>query len=381
MIFDRAFVRELATVNGAAFIAIAAIVLTTRLIRLLGQAAEGQIPIDAVAAFLGLFLLGTLPMLLSLTLFVSVLLALTRSWRDSEMIVWLSSGVPLVSWLRPLLTFAIPQIAVIAVLTIVIAPWLEKMEDRFRSSLEARDDITTVSAGVFGETGSKDRVFFVEAVGRSGAAENVFVGSAKPELADITVGRSGHTETAPNGDRFIVLQQGAHYERLPGDQAYRVTEFERYETRVQTKELAAPVLGAKTQTTWALIKEGGRSSLGELLWRFGVPVCALMLVLIAIPLSIVDPRARRSGNLVLALLFYIVYLNLLSIANTRVAQGQLGFKTGFLLAHGTMVMLALVLFIRRAHLTWLRRTAVSLSSKGRSGRSKPGVFPFREDSC
>ena len=92
MIFHRALLREFASLAGAVFMTLFAIALTTRLIRLLGQAAGGKIPTDAVIAFLGFFALGALPVLLSLTMFISVLLTLTRSWRDSEMVIWFGSG-------------------------------------------------------------------------------------------------------------------------------------------------------------------------------------------------------------------------------------------------------------------------------------------------
>ena len=119
MIFHRALLREFASLAGAVFMTLFAIALTTRLIRLLGQAAGGQIPTDAVIAFLGFFALGALPVLLSLTMFISVLLTLTRSWRDSEMVIWFGSGLSLTAWLKPVMLFALPQIAVIAALSLV----------------------------------------------------------------------------------------------------------------------------------------------------------------------------------------------------------------------------------------------------------------------
>src|SRR5262245_35075189 len=127
MIFQRALLREFASLAGAVFMTLFAIALTTRLIRLLGQAAGGRIPSDAVLAFLGFFALGTLPVLLSLTMFISVLMTLTRSWRDSEMVIWFSSGQSLTAWLKPVMIFALPQIAVIAALTMFISPWAAQM--------------------------------------------------------------------------------------------------------------------------------------------------------------------------------------------------------------------------------------------------------------
>ena len=91
MIFHRALLREFAGLAGAVFMALFAIALTTRLIRLLGDAAGGKIPSDAVVAFMGFFALGALPVLLSLTMFIAVLLTLTRSWRDSELVIWFTA--------------------------------------------------------------------------------------------------------------------------------------------------------------------------------------------------------------------------------------------------------------------------------------------------
>jgi lipopolysaccharide export system permease protein len=48
-----------------------------------------------VVALLGFGAISYLPVLLSLTLFVAVLMTLSRWYRDSEMVVWLASGIPL----------------------------------------------------------------------------------------------------------------------------------------------------------------------------------------------------------------------------------------------------------------------------------------------
>src|SRR3981189_3293216 len=109
MIFHRPLLREFAGLAGAVFMTLFAISLTTRLIRLLGQAAGGTIASDAVLAFLSFFALGAAPALVSLPRFISVRLTLTRGWRDSEMGIWFGSALPLTAWLRPVMMFALPQ--------------------------------------------------------------------------------------------------------------------------------------------------------------------------------------------------------------------------------------------------------------------------------
>ncbi len=355
MIFHRALLREFAGLAGAVFMTLFAIALTTRLIRLLGDAAGGKIPSDAVVAFIGFFALGALPVLLSLTMFIAVLLTLTRSWRDSEMVIWFTAGMPLTAWLKPVMLFALPQFAVILVLSLFISPWAAQMGEQYTTRIAQRDDVSRVEPGVFGETGNKERVFFVESVSNeSSSVQNVFVSSVQQQRTGISMSRSGRTETAANGDRFIVLENGRRYDSLAGEAEYRVTEFGSYAARIDTKEGAKPAPTQKTLPTWGLIENPSSVNLGELLWRIGVPVSALVLVMLAIPMSFVNPRAGRSANLLFALFTYVVYSNLLSVSQARVAQGRLDFGFGWWIVHAGMIVLLVFMFAQRMQLIRLR---------------------------
>src|SRR5205085_10511787 len=109
-----------------------------------------------------------------------------------------------------------------------------------------------------------------------------------------------YVERAENGDRFLVLLNGRRYEGNPGEADFRVMEFGRYETRIDAKEGVAPSETQKSRSTLALVKAPTNVNLGELVWRMGVPLSALILALLAIPMSFVNPRAGRSMNLLFA---------------------------------------------------------------------------------
>ena len=351
MIFQRALLREFANLAVAVFLALFLIALTTRLVRLLGQAAGGKLPSDAVIAFLGFFALHVLPILLSLTLFVSVLLALTRSYRDSEMVIWFNSGLAPTAWIKPVLAFAAPLVVVIAALSFFISPWAASKSEQYRSRLNARDDLSRVEPGAFGESRAGRRVYFVEAVaGDQSSVRNVFINTRQHQRDGVMMSSRGYTETAANGDRFLVLVEGRRYEGTPGAADFRLMEFERYGTRVQTREGDEPEATNKSMATLALIEAPTRQNLGELVWRIGIPVSALVLALLAIPLSFVNPRAGRSVNLLFALLAYMTYSNLISVSQARVAQGKMAFGAGLGLVHAVMVVLLIVLFVYRQSL-------------------------------
>ncbi len=348
MIFQRALLREFGNLALAVFATLFAVTLTTQLIRLLGQAASGQVLTEGVLALLGFSALNYLPVLLSLTLFVTVLMALSRSYRDSEMVIWFSAGQSLTAWVKPVLTFALPLVGLIAALSLFLSPWAVDKSDEFRRRMESRDELSRVAPGVFREAGNADRVFFVEEVaGDQTRVQNVFVSQMEQGRLGILVSKRGFKETAANGDRFVVLLDGRRYEGVPGTPAYRVMGFERYAMRVETSEGHADQVSTKAMATPELIEVRSNASLAELLWRISLPVSALILALLAIPLSFVNPRASRSINLVFALLTYMVYSNTVSIVQAWVASGRLGFQTGWWVVHAGMLLLLSLLFWRR----------------------------------
>lgn len=348
MIFQRALIREFGNLALAVFATLFAVTLTTQLIRLLGQAASGQVLSEGLLALLGFSSLNYLPVLLSLTLFISVLMALSRSYRDSEMVIWFSSGLPLTAWIRPVLFFSGPLVALIAVLSLFLSPWAVEQSELYKRQLDHRDELSRVAPGVFREAANSDRVFFVEAVaGDETNVQNVFITQMQQGTLGVMVSKRGFKETAANGDRFVVLVNGRRYDGTPGAADYRVMDFERYAIRVETRESAVELVSTKAQSTIKLLADRTNPNLAELSWRLGLPISALLLALLAIPLSFVNPRASRSVNLVFALFTYMVYSNLLSIVQAWVSQGRLAFETGWWVVHAVMLVVLVFLFHRR----------------------------------
>jgi lipopolysaccharide export system permease protein len=354
VIFQRALLREFGNLALAVFAALFAITLTTQLIRLLGQAAVGQVLSEGVVALLAFAALNYLPVLLSLTLFNSVLMTLSRSYRESEMVIWFGSGLSLLAWVRPVLLFASPLVVLVAVLSLFLSPWAIGKAEEYRRQMNLRDEVSRVAPGVFREAGSADRVFFVEGIaGDQTNVQNVFIAQMRQGTLDITVSRRGYRESAENGDRFVVLLDGRRYEGVPGDLDFKVMDFQRYAMKVETRETPAEEASTKAMSTIALVQAPSNSRLAELLWRIGLPIASLILALLAIPLSFVNPRASRSVSLFFALFTYLVYANLLSMVQAWVSQGRLGFNTGWWTVHAGMLGVLVLLFHRRLRVGWL----------------------------
>jgi lipopolysaccharide export system permease protein len=349
MIFQRALRRELISTAGAVFTTLFTIIITVMLIKILGQAAGGQIASQDVVALIGFQSLNYMPILLILTGYISVLLVVTRSYQDSEMVVWFASGQSLVRWIQPVLWFGLPIIVLTTILSFVATPWANSQSAQYRERFEKREDISRVSPGKFQESAAANRIFFVEGLsGDSSKVKNVFVNTQQDGKNSIVVAKEGNVELDKNGDKFLILSQGRRYDVLSTQNEFRVMEFERYGVLVASSSQAVSGdKSARALPTADLLKDRNGFNMGELLWRLSLPLMALILMLLAIPLGFVNPRVGRSGSLVIALLLYITYSNVVSIFQASVVQGRTSFGLAWWPMHLAVLIIICLLFLWR----------------------------------
>lgn len=354
MIFKRAIVAELANSAGAVFTVLFSIAFSVVLVRILGDAAGGRIDSQAVFAIVALTALTYLPTILTLTVFVSVLITVSRAFRDSEMVVWFASGQSLLAWIGPVLRFAAPVIALNLLLALAVTPWANRQIVESKKRFEMRDDVSKVAPGRFVESGTAQRVFFVESVDFDDATvKNVFVSHRSQGREGVIVAASGIIEVREGGDRYLVLSRGRRYEGIPGQAEYRMLEFERYAIRLDIRpDEPLAEMAARARPTLQLWRERTTWSLAELLWRVGLPVVTFTLALLAVPLGYINPRIGRSSNLIIAILAFMIYNSTMSVVQAWVQQGRLPFAIGVWLTHAAVLAVVVLLFMRRVY--WQR---------------------------
>ena len=362
MVFRRSLVRELSITAVGLFLILLGILFTNLMLRLLARAAGGTIAPEGILALLGFNALFYFNILFSVALFVTVLLTLSRWYRDSEMIVWLTSGQSILAWLKPILLFAAPFLVAIVVLSLWLSPWAEQRRLEYERQLESRDEVSLLAPGLFKEFRHARLVVFIESINSfDGTIHNIFLHSLDDGKDVTTVARSGYLEDAPNGDRFIVLKDGRRYEGQPGSADFRSVEFERFGRRIEPAEVRTAPLSLKALPTGLLLASSGAPERAELFWRLSVPISALLLVLLAVPLSYVNPRMGRSFNLITAAFMYTVYNNCLNIVQSFIAQGRLPMLAGLILIHSIAAAVIVLLFWNRLAIGGLFRRRLAYS--------------------
>jgi lipopolysaccharide export system permease protein len=349
MIFHRALRRELVSSAGASFTVLFSILMTWTLIKILGQAAGGKVAPGDVIALIAFAALNYLPIVLIFTSFISVLMVVTRIYKDSEMVVWFAAGVSLTRFVKPVFMFALPLVLLTGALSFYATPWARSKSAEYIDRFAKREDLQKVSPGQFKESSSANRIFFVEGVsGSSAVVRNVFVNQVDAKGTSVVVASEGVVETLPSGDRHLVLKNGRRYQGKPGDADFQSMEFERYSMRVsQQASETGGEKEAKTLPTMELIAAGTNPAKGELSWRMSLPLACLALSMLAIPLGFVNPRAGSSINLILAVLIFFTYNNLINVIESGIRRGSFSFGMSWWPLHLVMTLATLALFAWR----------------------------------
>jgi lipopolysaccharide export system permease protein len=326
-------------------------------VRTLSLASRGTVNPEDILMVMGYAVIGYMPLLLTLSLFIAIVGTLSRMYRDSETVIWFGAGRGLSAFLGPLFRFAWPILLVVTVLALVVWPWANGQTEQLKDRYGRRGDLERVAPGQFQESASGTRVFFLDKdTPDNKSGKNIFIATNEHGRETVTAAKSGKVvDIGPN--QFLLLGNGQRLEApSTGPREIRISEFEEYAAKVGSTDPAArDNVPAKAKSTLTLIGDPTRVNLGELGWRLGLAFAAINFIVIAVIVSNVNPRAGRSGNLIFALFAFVVYYNLVNIGQSWVSTGRASFA-GFTLALHGGVLLGSVLWLAKQHNNWGLRT-------------------------
>jgi len=341
MLFHSSIRKELARSFGATLIVLVTIVMTMMLIRTLGQASSGSVNPTEISLVMGYTMLGHLPTVLTMSLFIACVGTLSRMYLESEMVIWLVSGRGLRALLKPMIRFAWPMLVTVSVLVLLVWPWSNQQITELKERFERRGDLERVSPGQFQESANGLRVFFIDKESvENKQGKNVFISSNERGKQAMTSAKEGHIETVKD-DRFLMLSIGQRVEQTLGEAELKVSEFKVYGSRISQDVKVAELTPPKATHSLRLIQNPTPSNLGELAWRLGLALAAFNLLVIALAVTSANHRVGRGGNLALALFIFVVYYNFINLGQSWISAGKVEFLPYLVVLHGGIFSLAM----------------------------------------
>lgn len=347
-ILDRYIFREIAQSWIAVTVVLLFILLTNQFARVLGDVAKDKLPKDAIFQIIGLTGLQYLTILVPIGLFLAIMLALGRLYRDSEMPAMMACRYGPADIYRPLFWLMLPLALGVGWLAMEVGP--RAMTEIERIGLEARRqaDLASIEPGRFMTGNGGGTVVYAEEVLGPGTVEKVFLQRRREGGAvEVVVADRGEQRDSDDPNmRFFVLHDGRRYEGIPGTSEFRVVEFAEHGIPYRLPSVGEPDLEPRAMSTLNLIISDKPEEIAELHWRVGIPLATVILAFLAVPLSRSQPRQGRYGRLAIGLLVFIIYFNLLSAGKAWLEQGTVPPYAGLWWVHilmftGGLILLAI----------------------------------------
>lgn len=348
-ILSRYLLREGFGAWVAVTLVLLAIMLATRFARFLAEAAAGALPREFLLKVVALSSLQYLVILIPVSLLLAVLLSLGRMYRDQEIAAMTGCGVGPLTLYRPFLGLAVAVSGLTAALSFQIGPWAGRQADYLVKDAQRLVQFTPFEPGVFREVAGGRAVFYTAGMNNAGdKLETVFALFHEERGSSVITAQHGVQERDPqSGDRIVRLEQGYRYAGTPGQADYDIVRFETLSTRVAPPAVLYTTSRRKIQETGKLFESDDVQDQAELQWRIAAPVSVLLLALLAVPLAYASPREGRYGKLVLGLLVYLLYTNLLALGQAWIAKGIVPAAVGLWWVHILVLALALWMIARR----------------------------------
>lgn len=301
------------------------IFFSTQFVRILAEVAAGVLPGKLVFTLMGLQSIKSLAEILPIALFFGILLSFGRMYRDHEMVALGTCGFGQTSLARIVMIIA-PLVAVIvAICSLYISPWAARTAAELEHEYQHGSELSGITAGQFSESRDGNFIMYVESIDDDRQTmRNVFVHSRGSDKKTVLFSATGqrHVDES-SGDEYMLMKDGYRYEGEPGQANYRIVKFGTHAIRVESKASGPKNLARKEMHSTKLWESNSRYLSAELQRRLVLPLSAIVLALVAVPLSRSRPREGRYARLFSAVLIYIIYNNLLGASLGWVSSGKL----------------------------------------------------------
>ena len=336
--------------SGITFI-IALIVFGNQFVLTVQESVQHGIPIQELMPLVGLNMLRDIPIILTLSLFLSIIISISQLYKNSEAVVMNSIGIgdkSFISSIQPIIVFSF---IIVFILSIFAVPWAKQQKNIAEDKTLNASEFSFITEGKFETFKNGDIVFYasesenIDAVNEENM-EEIFLYAIDNENPIIVLA-SKATKYVDNISKsiYLRLKDGVRYQGLPGSNNINILDFELYDLEIVSGDIQKTISDfseIEEKSTFELIKEGGPLANAEVQWRFSQPISILILSILGVYLGKSSPRTGKGINILIGLVFFMFYNNGLLIAKTSIENNELNPFIGLWSIH---ILLAIFLII------------------------------------
>ncbi len=364
MLYKKQLRWQIYSTMGAVFLILLTIVFVFMMIKSLGTSNRGQIAPQDIIIFMALSSVLYLPHIVIIAIFISTIIVLTNWYEKSEMVVWQVSGLSLFKFLNPIMLATAPFFILLCILTNLFWPWSNTQIDKIKDNFKRRSDISLLVSGKFFEIPKANKVLFLESYQNNDQnkcqnsninckienikVSGIFAANMSQDSIDILSAKYGEIANK-NGQNYVVLNNGNRH-IIHEDKINYMSFNKLYVKTSPTNTEPEPIeFKARSFSSKQLWQNKNAENLSELSWRFSLPIAAVVLQIWALALAHSNPRKGKYFNIILAVVIYLVYNNLINIMQIWVAKQKTNFLVATFSLHLTLLIIGISLLLYRSY--------------------------------
>jgi len=329
MVFTKTFANEIVKNIFLVFFILLAIISATQIVRFLGYAAKGQLSNDSVFFLFAFGMLRYSSEILCFSVFLALVMFLTRLYRDSEMIIWNLYGISKKKFINIVLIVTLPFILFSLILNIFYKPWINLKTEQYKNQIKASDSISAISPGIFKEFHNGKSVFFVESLSINlDTVKNVFIHTITDNGTRITTAKSAKEDLTENG-MYLNLANGRSVEGSLIGKSFDIFQFEKQKILMEPNVKKRLINDYDTKNINELINDNSSYSKSEIYARLSIPMITVIFLLISFSLCVLGPRSNRGNRIFISSIIYMCTVNLLGILQGFIQHSVINFYAGF----------------------------------------------------
>ena len=352
-IISRYLLKNLVIIFLSIVFVIGLIVFGNQFVFTVQKSVEHGIPFQELMPIIFFNMLRDLPVILSLSLFLSIIISISQLYNSSEAIVMNSIGIGDKKFIHLIQPIVIFLFILVFILTIYAVPWAKQQRSSTENETINASEFSFITEGKFESFKNGEIVFYASdssVINNSNLQnmEEIFIYISKDDRPIIVLASQAtkYTESI-NDSIYLRLRDGIRYEGLPGNENVNILNFDRYDLEIVSGEVQQTLSNfteIEEKKSIDLILDGGLRSNAEMQWRLSQPISILILSIIGVLLGKTSPRTGKGVNVLIGVIIFMFYYNGLLVGKNSIENGSLNPFLGLLSIHLTLILFMIIFY-------------------------------------
>ena len=311
------------------------------------------IPIKELMPLVGFNMLRDIPIILTLSLFLSIIITISQLYKNSEAVVMNSIGLGDRDFINLIKPIVFVSFIIVFYLTIFAVPWAKQQKSIAEDVTVNASEFSFITEGKFESFKNGEIVFYAsesnitDTVGEQNMEEIFIYALDKGKPVIVLASEANKYTNAETESIYLRLKNGIRYEGLPGNENINILNFEQYDLEIVSGDIQKSISNfseIEEKNSIDLLREGGVKANAEIQWRISQPISVLILSIFGIFLGKSSPRTGKGINLIIGIVVFMLYNNALLVAKSSIESSQLSPIIGMWGIHLSLLLILIIFY-------------------------------------